>query len=62
MGYAGCPGEWKHVYKIKLTTFGIAKGYVYICKKIFFYYVVNHLEHKEFHVCVSHFIINEFKY
>jgi len=33
MGYAGCPGECKHVYKIKLTTFGIAKGYVYICKK-----------------------------
>ena len=21
-------------------------------KKFFFYYVVNHLEHKEFHVCV----------
>ena len=33
MAYAGFPEECTYVYKIKLTTFGIAKGYVYICKK-----------------------------
>jgi len=53
MGYAGCPEECTHVYKIKLTTFGIAKGYVCMSKKKIFYYVVNHLEPKEFHVCFT---------
>jgi len=36
MAYAGFPEECTYVYKIKLTTFGIAKGYACMSKKKFF--------------------------